>query len=32
MIGPSVDTGQATIEQVGWEIFGLILEVASGRK
>ncbi|MGD0500156.1 MAG: galactarate dehydratase [Bryobacteraceae bacterium] len=27
-----IATGAATIEQVGWEIFHLILEVASGRK
>lgn len=27
-----VATGQASIEDVGWEIFRLILEVASGRK
>ena len=27
-----IATGEATIEQVGWEIFHLILEVASGRK
>ncbi len=27
-----VATGNVTIEQVGWEIFRLILEVASGRK
>lgn len=27
-----VATGDATVEQVGWEIFSLILEVASGRK
>jgi len=28
----SIATGQANIEQVGWEIFQLILDVASGRK
>ncbi len=28
----SIATGQATIEQVGWEIFRFILDVASGRK
>jgi galactarate dehydratase len=27
-----IATGEATIEQVGWEIFHLILDVASGRK
>jgi len=27
-----IATGEATIEQVGWELFHLILEVASGRK
>lgn len=27
-----IATGEATIEQVGWELFRLILEVASGRK
>jgi galactarate dehydratase len=27
-----IATGQATIEEVGWEIFRFILEVASGRK
>jgi galactarate dehydratase len=27
-----VATGEATIEQVGWELFRLILDVASGRK
>jgi galactarate dehydratase len=27
-----IATGQATVEEVGWEIFRLILEVASGRK
>jgi len=27
-----IATGEATIEQVGWEVFHLILEVASGRK
>ena len=27
-----IATGQATIEDVGWELFRLILEVASGRK
>ena len=28
----SMATGEATIEQVGWEIFRLILDIASGRK
>ena len=28
----SIATGEATIEQVGWELFQLILDVASGRK
>lgn len=28
----SIATGQATIEEVGWQLFHLILEVASGRK
>ena len=28
----TIATGEATIEEVGWEIFKLILEVASGRK
>ncbi|MCL6574385.1 MAG: galactarate dehydratase [Bacillus sp. (in: Bacteria)] len=28
----TIATGEATIEEVGWEIFNLILEVASGRK
>src|ERR1700683_1147528 len=28
----AIATGEATIEQVGWEIFQLILDVASGRK
>jgi len=28
----TIATGEATIEQVGWEIFRLILDVASGRK
>jgi galactarate dehydratase len=28
----TIATGEATIEEVGWEIFRLILEVASGRK
>ena len=28
----TIATGEATIEDVGWEIFKLILEVASGRK
>ncbi len=28
----TIATGQATIEQVGWQLFHLILEVASGRK
>jgi galactarate dehydratase len=27
-----IATGSATIEQVGWELFHLILEIASGRK
>ena len=27
-----IATGQATIEEVGWQIFRFILEVASGRK
>jgi galactarate dehydratase len=27
-----IATGEATIEEVGWELFRLILEVASGRK
>lgn len=27
-----IATGQATIEEVGWELFQLILDVASGRK
>ncbi len=27
-----IATGEATIEQVGWELFQLILDVASGRK
>ena len=27
-----IATGEASIEDVGWEIFHLILEVASGRK
>ena len=27
-----IATGRATIEEVGWEIFRLLLEVASGRK
>jgi galactarate dehydratase len=27
-----IATGEATIEQVGWELFHLMLEVASGRK
>ncbi|MCS6954120.1 MAG: galactarate dehydratase [Bryobacterales bacterium] len=27
-----IATGEATIEQVGWDLFRLILEVASGRK
>jgi galactarate dehydratase len=26
-----IATGDATIEEVGWEIFRLLLEVASGR-
>ena len=28
----TIATGEATIEEVGWEIFHLILDVASGRK
>jgi galactarate dehydratase len=28
----TIATGEATIEEVGWEIFHLILEVASGKK
>jgi galactarate dehydratase len=28
----SIATGERTIEEVGWEIFHFILEVASGRK
>lgn len=28
----TIATGEATIEEVGWEIFHLIIEVASGRK
>ncbi|GAA0382675.1 galactarate dehydratase [Bacillus horti] len=28
----SIATGEATIEQVGWELFHFILDVASGRK
>jgi galactarate dehydratase len=28
----TIATGEATVENVGWEIFRLILEVASGRK
>jgi galactarate dehydratase len=28
----TIATGEATIEEVGWEIFRLILDVASGRK
>ena len=27
-----IATGEATIEEVGWELFRLILDVASGRK
>jgi len=27
-----IATGEATVEEVGWEIFSLILDVASGRK
>ena len=27
-----IATGQATIEDIGWELFHLILDVASGRK
>lgn len=27
-----IATGEATVEQVGWEIFALVLDVASGRK
>jgi galactarate dehydratase len=28
----TIATGAATIEEVGWELFGLMLDVASGRK
>jgi galactarate dehydratase len=28
----TIATGEATIEQVGWQIFEMVLEVASGRK
>jgi len=28
----TIATGEATVEEIGWEIFRLILEVASGRK
>jgi autotransporter-associated beta strand protein len=28
----TIATGEATIEEVGWELFRLILEIASGRK
>jgi galactarate dehydratase len=28
----TIATGDATIEDVGWELFRLMLEVASGRK
>ncbi|TDM67704.1 hypothetical protein CEF00_13545, partial [Lactobacillus crispatus] len=28
----TIATGEATMEEVGWEIFRLILDVASGRK
>ena len=28
----TIATGEATIEQVGWQIFNMVLEVASGRK
>ena len=27
-----IATGEATIEQVGWELFQLMLDVASGKK
>ena len=27
-----IATGQATIEQVGWDLFRLMLDVASGKK
>ena len=27
-----IATGEATIEEVGWEIFRLLLDVASGKK
>lgn len=27
-----IATAEATVEEVGWEIFGLVLEIASGRK
>ena len=27
-----IATGEATIEEVGWDLFRLILDVASGRK
>jgi galactarate dehydratase len=27
-----IGSGEATIEEMGWEIFNLILEVASGRR
>ena len=28
----TIATGEKTIEEVGWELFRLMLEVASGRK
>ena len=28
----TIATGEATIEDVGWELFRLMLDVASGRK
>lgn len=28
----TIATGEATIEQVGWQLFELILDIASGRK
>ncbi len=28
----TIATGEATVEEVGWEIFSMVLEVASGRK
>jgi galactarate dehydratase len=27
-----IATGEATIEEIGWEIFRMIIDVASGRK